>query len=61
MAIMGISVYLKGDYKEFPAIWVAKKQTQFKANLILAPRPVLGVERQFEKTKPILWFIVRCS
>jgi hypothetical protein len=36
--------------------WAAKKQTQFKANQSqtwLAPRFILGVEKEFEKTNPI--------
>jgi hypothetical protein len=47
---MIIRVY--GDFDGFWRFWARKikaKQTQSR----LAPRPVLGVENEFEKTNPI--------
>jgi len=57
MAKISISIYVKGDYEEITTVWARKNKPNSKhalsavewANLVLALRPVLGVENNLKK------------
>ena len=58
--IIYVSVYMKGGYEDSCGFGRRKNKANSKP-ILFSPQIYLGVENQFEKTKPIYSYCVLCD